>query len=62
MPEGIQDRVYKYLEPSTVETDFIRSQKFFSLISEGQASTIKMLASEDAIRKTNLFNLHDNES
>ena len=25
VPEAIQDRVYKYLEPSTIDTDFIRS-------------------------------------
>ena len=34
IPEEIQERVYKYLEPSTVETDFIRSPKFFKLISQ----------------------------
>ena len=55
IPEEIQERVYKYLEPTTVKTDFIRSTKFYSLISEYQQSTVKMLFSELAVRKTNLF-------
>lgn len=62
VPEEIQERVYKYLEPSTIDTDFIRSKKFFNLISEYQSSTVKMLFSELAIRKTNLFNCQDKDS
>ena len=62
VPEDIQNRVYQYLEPTTIDTDFIRSQKFFSLISEYQASTVKMLFSEEAIRMTHLFNCQDKDS
>jgi len=45
-----------------VDTDFIRSKKFFSLISDCQSSTVKLLCSEFAIQKTRLFNSHEQES
>jgi hypothetical protein len=62
VPEELQDRVYKYLEPTTVDTDFIRSKKFYTLISEFQSSTVRMLFSELAIRKTGLFGSADKNS
>jgi len=61
VPEELQDRVYKYLEPTTVETDFIRSKTFYTLISEFQSSTVRMLFSELAIRKTGLFHSADKD-
>lgn len=45
-----------------MKTDFIRSEKFYSLISDYQASTVKMLFSEVALRKTSLFTSQDKDS
>jgi len=55
VPEDIQNRVYEFLEFGTVKTDYVRSKKFFELISDCQRDIIKMISFESSIRSTGLF-------
>lgn len=62
VPEDIQNRVYDYLEFGTVKTDYVRSQKFFQLISDCQRDIIKMISFESSMRSTGLFTSHNDLS
>lgn len=62
IPENIQDRVYQYLDPLSVETDFIRSNKVFNLISKEQEATLKMMYFEKPVMKSGLFNSYEYKS
>jgi hypothetical protein len=62
VPEIVQERVYHYLDPSIVATDFVRSIKFFNLISDSQASNIKLMQIEAVLKETGLISNHQMES
>lgn len=61
LPEFLQDRIAAYMDPSSVSTDFINSQKFYSLISESQQLEAKRLLISKSLNSKDYFNKYDQD-
>lgn len=59
LPEALLDRIYEYLDPGTIKTEFIRTNKFHSLISKSQSYEVKHFFISECFQNLNLLNNYE---